>query len=259
VYGLPKLPDPGALIPEVEYTPLPGNNAMPTQEAGRKPARPLPFQPNVNLVDFSADANGDLVAYLAFSNVAPFASKASHFAVYNNLADVPPLSAYPSAFPDQYTIAPGEVSVGTGMVGAGPGDTAYDITVVGPNRFLRRYVGDTEGAGADAWIESSYYDTYEHGRGEQHGRADQHGQPKLKLLLSNGAKKSVTFTITFNNYSSRGPQTVKVKGHDREAWVLDACGSSDGWYDLTITLSNDSSWSQRLTGHLETGRPSVTG
>ena len=259
VYGLPKLPDPGALLPEVEYTPLPGNNAMPTQEAGRKPARPLPFQPNVNLVDFSADANGDLAAYLAFSNVAPFASKASHFAVYNNLADVPPLSAYPSAFPDQYTIAPGEVSVGTGMVGAGPGDTAYDITVVGPNRFLRRYVGDTEGAGADAWIESSYYDTYEHGRGEEHGRADQHGQPKLKLLLSNGAKKSVTFTITFNNYSSRGPQTVKVKGHDREAWVLDACGSSDGWYDLTITLSNDSSWSQRLTGHLETGRPSVTG
>ena len=77
--------------------------------------------------------------------------------------------------------------------------------------------------------------------------------------MSNDAKKSVTFTITFNNYSARAHETVKVHARDRETWVLDACGSSDGWYDLTITLSSDPSWSQRLTGHLETGRASVSG
>jgi len=253
VYGLPKLPDPGALIPETEYTPLPGNNAMPTQEPGRKPARPLPVQPNVNLVDLSTDANGAPALFLEFSNVASFVTKASHFAVYNNLAGVPSLSAYPAAFPGQYTVGVGETLVGTGPVGATHGDTAYDVTVVGPNRFLRRYIGSTETAGADAWVEASYYDSDKHGHVSN-------GQPKLKLWLSNDGDKSVTFTITYNNYAAHSRhETVKVHGNGKETWVLDACGDSDGWYDLTVTLSSDSGWSQRLTGHLETGRASVSG
>jgi phospholipase C len=56
-------------------------DVMPTQESGRKPARPLPFQPNVNLVDFGTDANGALVASLELSNVASFVTKARHFSV----------------------------------------------------------------------------------------------------------------------------------------------------------------------------------
>jgi phospholipase C len=138
------------------------------------------------------------------------------------------------------------------VVGANPGDTAYDITVVGPNRFLRRYVGDAVGAGADVWVEATYYDVDQHGH-------ECNAPPKLKLLLKNDAKRSVTFTITFNSYSARTRQTVRVNAHDREAWVFDACGNSDGWYDLTITVNNDSNWSQRLTGHLETGRASISG
>jgi phospholipase C len=69
----------------------------------------------------------------------------------------------------------------------------------------------------------------------------------------------VTFKITFNNYSSQRPQVVTVAARGKDAWVLDACADSDGWYDLTITVSSDSGWSQRLTGHLETGQASVTG
>ena len=254
VYGLPKLPDPGPLVPEVEYTPLPGNNAMPTQEPGRKPARPLPFQPNANLVDISVDETG-LVVYLELSNVAAFVSKASHFSVYNNRAAVPSLSAYPAAFPDQYTVGAGEVSVGMGKVGASRGDTAYDITVVGPNRFLRRYTGDTEGAGAEARVKVSYYDEDRRG----HGCNDRNARPKLKLSLFNDARKSVTFSITFNNYSSRSQQSVRVEARGVQTWELDACGNADGWYDLTVRLNHDSSWSQRLTGHLETGRASISG
>jgi len=258
VYGLPKLPNPGALIPEVEYVPLPGDNRMPTQEPGRKPARPLPFQPNANLIDLSTDASGALVAYLEFSNVAPFVTKASHFSVYNNLAGVPSLAAYPGAFPGQYTLAAGETRVGTGAVGASPGDTSYDITVVGPNRFLRRYVGNTKGIGANVWIVATYYEADQHGQHGQHGHGS-NAQPKLKLWLHNDTGKGVTFTIAFNNYSARSRETVRVAAGHKEAWDLDACGNSDGWYDLTITLSGDSGWSQRLTGHLETGRASISG
>jgi phospholipase C len=138
------------------------------------------------------------------------------------------------------------------MVGAGAGDTAYDITVVGPNRFLRRYVGDIASAGADARVEAIYYDAVQDGHGHN-------GQPKLELSLHNDGSARVTFTIRLNNYSSRGPQHVAVAARQKEACVLDTCGESDGWYDLTITVSSDSSWSQRLTGHLETGRPSISG
>jgi phospholipase C len=86
------------------------------------------------------------------------------------------------------------------------------------------------------------------------------GQPKLKLWLHNAASEGVTFfTIKFNNYSARAPQQVAVAAGGKEAWVLDAIGESDGWYDVTITVSSDSGWSQRLTGHLETGRASISG
>ena len=93
--------------------------------------------------------------------------------------------------------------MGTGAVGAVPGDTKYDITVIGPNRFLRRYIGDAQGAGAELWLEASYYG--------QHGR-DCNEQPKLKLLLRNDSRRTLTFTITFNNYSTRPHEAIRVFG-----------------------------------------------
>ena len=105
VYGLPDLPDTGPLIGETKYVPLPDTNAMPAQEPGAKPARPLPVQPNANLTGFTTAA-GAVTAQLAFSNSGPHVRKASHFAVYNNLADVPALADYPAGFPGQYTVGP---------------------------------------------------------------------------------------------------------------------------------------------------------
>jgi phospholipase C len=246
VYGLPDLPDTGALIPEVRYTPLPGDNTMPAQEAGTKRARPLPYQPNANLAGFTSGPSG-AVASLTFSNVAPFVTKASHFAVYNNRAGLPSLAQYPAAFPGQYTVAAKATASGTGAVGASAGDTAYDLTVTGPNRFLRRFVGDLSTAGKDLVVEAAYYD----------GKST--ARPKLKLWLRNNGDSRVTFTITHNNYISDGPQTVKVAAHGKEAWAVSPLGVSGGWYDVTVTADCDAAWSQRFTGHLETGEASVTG
>jgi phospholipase C len=41
--------------------------------------------------------------------------------------------------------------------------------------------------------------------------------------------------------------------------VIDPLAGSNGWCDLTITIDGDSTWSQRFTGHIETGEPSITG
>ena len=100
MYGVPKLPSTGPLIPEMRYNPRPAGSKMPTQEPGTRKARPLPFQPNSYLTGFASG-----VARLALSNVAPFVSRASHFAVYDNLAAAPALAQYPAAFPGQHTVA----------------------------------------------------------------------------------------------------------------------------------------------------------
>ncbi|MEU7883047.1 phosphocholine-specific phospholipase C [Microbispora bryophytorum] len=242
VYGMPDLPETGPLIPETRYTPLPGDNTMPTQEEGTKRARPLPYQPNANLTGFTG-----AVANLTFSNEAPFVTKASHFAVYNNRAGLPTLAQYPAAFPGQYTVAAKSTLSGTGAVGSSADDTAYDITVTGPNRFLRRFVGDVTTAGKDLVVEADYYD----------GKSTKN--PKLKLWLRNNGDTRVTFTITHNNYSSGKPQTVKVNAHGKEAWTVNPVKESDGWYDVTVTADNDGGWSQRFVGHLETGEASITG
>ncbi|MFG1865254.1 phosphocholine-specific phospholipase C [Microbispora bryophytorum] len=242
VYGMPDLPETGPLIPETRYTPLPGDNTMPTQEEGTKRARPLPYQPNANLTGFTG-----AVANLTFSNEAPFVTKASHFSVYNNRAGLPTLAQYPAAFPGQYTVAAKSTMSGTGAVGSSADDTAYDITVTGPNRFLRRFVGDVTTSGKDLVVEADYYD----------GKSTKN--PKLKLWLHNNGDTRVTFTITHNNYISGKPQTVKVNAHGKEAWTVNPVKESDGWYDVTVTADNDEGWSQRFVGHLETGEASITG
>ncbi|WP_433062580.1 phosphocholine-specific phospholipase C [Dactylosporangium sp. CS-033363] len=246
VYGLPHLPATGPLVPEMEYTPLPGDNAMPAQEPGTKRARPLPYQPNATLTGFTTGPSG-VVANLRLSNVAPFASKSSHFAVYNNRSGIPALTQYPAAFPGQYTVPARATLNGTGPVGAANGDTVYDLTVTGPNRFLRRFTGDLAKAGKDLAVEASYYD----------GRFS--GEPKLHLELRNRTKRPVTFTVTHNNYVKGRPQTVRVSAHGSGTWSINPCDATHGWYDLTVTADCDASWSQRLVGHLETGRPSITG
>ncbi|MEU7936182.1 phosphocholine-specific phospholipase C [Microbispora bryophytorum] len=242
VYGMPDLPETGPLIPETRYTPLPGDNTMPTQEEGTKRARTLPYQPNANLTGFTG-----AVANLTFSNEAPFVTKASHFSVYNNRAGLPTLAQYPAAFPGQYTVAAKSTMSGTGAVGSSADDTAYDITVTGPNRFLRRFVGDVTTSGKDLVVEADYYD----------GKSTKN--PKLKLWLHNNGDTRVTFTITHNNYISGKPQTVKVNAHGKEAWTVNPVKESDGWYDVTVTADNDEGWSQRFVGHLETGEASITG
>nr|WTB31415.1 phospholipase C, phosphocholine-specific [Streptomyces sp. NBC_00830] len=242
IYGLPDLPDTGDLIPETRYTPLPGDNTMPTQEKGTRPARPLPYQPNANLTGFA-----DGAVKLEFSNEGPFVTKASHFAVYNNRGGFPTLAQYPARFPGQYTVSANTTGTGTGPVGSSADDTAYDLTVTGPNRFLRRFIGDAATAGKDLIVETSYYD----------GKST--ARPKLKLWLCNNGDSPVEFTIAHNSYIHHAPQAVKVAAHSKEAWTVSPLEISGGWYDVTVTADRDHAWSQRFTGHLETGKASITG
>lgn len=102
-------------------------------------------------------------------------------------------------------------------------------------------------AGATATVTVSYY--------EGGFRAG----PALILTLGDDGASDVTYTITHNQYCDEGPKSRKVRAGKHEKVVIDALGRGFGWYDVTLTIDTDPSWSQRYTGHIENGRPSITG
>jgi phospholipase C len=248
VSGLPDLPFITAPVGEADsYEVVPTTNALPLQEPGFKPARPLPYQANAVLTGFTTGSDGTSTANLALSNNGPHVTKSSHFYVYDNLAATPGIVQYPAAFPGSYTVAPSHKIPSSTAATLNIGTSAYDITVVSANRFLRRFTGDVTKAGATAKATVSYY---EDGFGEG---------PSLILELASNGTSDLTYTITHTQYSAQGPKSYKVRAGQSEKVVIDPLASSHGWYDLTITIDGDSTWSQRYTGHLETGEPSITG
>jgi len=254
VFGLPRLPVPGQPIgdpPGGSYHPVPVTNQMPSQEPGRRPARALPCQPNANLDGFTFGGGGAVTANLSFSNNAPHVRKASHFSVYNNVAPDLNLADYPNGFPGQFTVDPAhqmnKTTVGSVDIGSGHGNGVYDLTIVSANRFLRRFTGDVNAPGATAQVAAAYYD---HGWGPR---------PRLLLALTNGDTQEVTFTVTPGNYSDGGQATFRVPAGGLAVYSADPVKTASGWYDVTVTISSDTAWSRRYTGHLETGRDSVSG
>jgi phospholipase C len=249
VYGLPDLPFVTAPVGEANsYQVVPTTNQLPVQEPGAKPARPLPYQANAVLTGFSTNSDGTVTANLALSNNAPHVTRSSVFAVYNNLAPTPSVASYPGGFPGQYTVAGSRKATASTAVTldiGGPGP--YDITVASANRFLRRFTGDTTTAGAAAQVSVAYY---------QGGFG---AQPVLFVNLANNGSADLTYTVTHNQYSAEGPKSYQVRAGQQQRLVVDPLAQTFGWYDITLTIDSDAAWSQRYTGHVENGRPSITG
>jgi phospholipase C len=125
---------------------------------------------------------------------------------------------------------------GGGNLGAGwdlaAGDVAYDLWVLGPNGFHRRLTGSR-----DETMDVE---------GRQEGA-------NLKLILrTNGPARTVL--VTPNAYAKAGKRiAVPAKGQAETTWP-----TLRGWYDLTLTSPQTRSWSRRLAGRLETGKPSIS-
>jgi phospholipase C len=241
VYGLPDLPSTTAteMPANGSYHPPPASNSMPLQDAGTRPARPLPYQPNCNLGAMVLRSDATLRAQLSFSNSGPHVARACHFAVYNNAG---------STTPRQYTVGPsqsGRAHVTNAAVNLGPlpDSGGYDLTVLGPNRFLRRFVGNLSHGDTTSSVQVAITSG---------------DKPVLAFTLRNAGAAPVIFTIR-QAYYSTGTDKIRVLPGHQGRYVLNTMGPSNGWYDVTVTVSGDSSWSRRYVGHLETGRPSVTG
>ena len=236
VPGLPSLPNTDAVIGQINClllpNPDPATNELPAQEQGTKPARALPYQPNAVIDRFEYADGGSVLAWVAMTNGG---DRAAHLSAYAN--------AFRTGGPWQYTVDKDAQDFFN--IGAGYGDGQYDLTVTGPNRFLRRFTGNAAVRGVEV--------------GCTYATAPDTGKQAVFFHLKNESANQVRFTITSNNYRGDGPWTHDVAAGKTLDDYFNAVANAHGWYDFTVTADADQTFSRRFTGHLETGSDSVSG
>jgi phospholipase C len=218
---VPKLPDAaaaGARADAAVKLPAPkiptAGQTLPKQEPGSRPSRALPY---------SVQAHGAVdggALKLTFVNDG---AAGAHFSAYTPGA---------LAGPWAYTVEAGK-SLTAAPLPAG----AYDLTVYGPNGFLRHFAGAAAGLEVEA--------RYEPAGG------------RLTLALSNPGPTPRVAVIHTRAYQTASPRrlTLAPGGKVEDVWFL---GPSHGWYDLEVTDAHDAAFRRRLAGRMETGKPSVS-
>jgi phospholipase C len=207
-----------AALPKTTRPPTPAAPAAPVQAAGTRPSRALPYALEAAfIVDGGAGR-------LALTNTGA-AGAVLHLYDLNDLAGIP----------RRYTLG-----AGAKLEDALPlADGAYDLWLLGPNGFHRRFRG---AAGAELEVAVAYYAA----------------QGQLGLSLRNPGRRPVEALIAANAYAGAvEPQRVFI-GAGSPAIQFWPVGPSGGWYDLSLTLDGHPAWLRRLAGRVETGRPSVS-
>ncbi|MEU3923487.1 phospholipase domain-containing protein, partial [Streptomyces sp. NPDC029004] len=194
--------------------PAPAVGTMPRQEPGAKPTRPLAYAPHV---DGSADP-GAGTYQLTFSG-GP-AAGAQFYVTSANRTDAP----------WTYTTEAGRSIADNWNSRYSKGVT--DLTVHGPNGFLRRFRNPGKTAGPEV--------------AARHNAAT----GNLDLTFTNAGTADAYLTVT-NAYAGT-PQTFTVRRGATVTHSVDL-GACRNWYDVTVTSTTSSNFLRRLAGKVETG------
>jgi phospholipase C len=211
--GLPAMAQAQASLPWPKPPASP--EPLPRQEPGRRPARALPYA-----FDVTAEAGPEGLA-LAIANTG---AAGAAFGLYPAAGETGPWF---------YAVEAGKAVHDRLPAPAG----AYDLTLHGPNGFLRGFRGAaTPGAEVAA----------------RHDAA----RGRLVLIIRNDGHAPVEVRVA-DAYSKAPARTHRLApgGRIEDAWPIAA---SAHWYDLSVTTPSDPAYLRRLAGHVETGRPSLS-
>ena len=203
---------------------VPATQTQPQQERGGRNARALPYE---LFVDAAENPSAKTVQ-LTFMNTGGVAAV---FQVYSANA---PTSV------KRYTVAANTKLSDTWAQQQSAGvPLVYDLTVVGPNGFIRRFASaGAVGAMPEATV------CYEISQGD------------LSLNLSNAGAASSVFTVTDNRYGVPAQTVTVLAGKTTQlAWSL---STSKRWYDISVTSDTDAHFLRRFAGHVETGAAGIT-
>jgi phospholipase C len=225
-----RLPKTDAFLPPVDE--LAGGNVqtfipslgtvivgIPPQEKGVRPARALPYELNVYAV---VDASAGTVV-LTFVNTG---GAAVVFQVR---------SGNPADVVRTYTVESGKQLAATWKV-----TSSYALSVYGPNGFVRYFTGSI-GSGAAALDVSSTYSTG--------------GAGSIAWSVTNVAISPVVVNV-LDAYTGDFVEQVLQPGESFEKEL--SLKQFYGWYDLIVTVAEDSTFNYRLAGHVETGGDSFS-
>jgi phospholipase C len=202
--------------------PVPVDQNVPAQEPGVRLARPVPYELHVR-----ADVDSDGTVRLHLANTG------RSTAVYQVR------SGDGASGPWTYTVGPAkEVTDQWDLAAQGKLD--YDLSVYGPNGFLRAYKGQVASGHSANLQVLAIYEPLTH---------------DITLEIQNRSRARSTVQI-WDAYAKRKTHFTLLPGQvTLKRWSLDR---SYGWYDFTLEVAEDPSFQQRLGGHVETGRDSVS-
>ncbi|MEV7341300.1 phosphocholine-specific phospholipase C [Streptomyces sp. NPDC093544] len=201
-----------------DYVPTPpANPVLPKQERGSRPARPLKYAP---VVDGSADVAAGKFT-LTFGSGAK--AGAAFLVTSGNRTDGP----------WTYTTEAGKKVADTWNSAYSNG--SYDLTVHGPNGFLRTFKGPGKKAGPEVTA--------------------RHVGDNVELTLSNKGSGTVNLKVS-DGYGGRS-KSFKVRSGTTVKHTVDL-RASKRWYDLTVVSDADASFLREFAGHVENGRPGVS-
>jgi phospholipase C len=192
---------------------------VPAQEKGIRPARALPYELNVQA---SVSASDNTVG-LTFYNTG-------HAAVVFQVR-----SGNPADLVRQYTVEPGKILSDTWNV-----TSIYNLSVYGPNGFVRYFNGSIGSSAAYLNVSSGY------------GIA---GGGSILLTITNVGDSQAEVSL-LNAYTGK----VNTRGL-KSTWTSQQILSLNqfyGWYDVIITVAEDPTFQYRLAGHVETGKDSFS-
>jgi phospholipase C len=206
-----------------DYVPTPPTDqALPAQEPGTRPARALPYELHVH---GHAELNSQTIK-LDFGNTGK-ATAVFHVRSGNTATG-----------PWSYTVAPHNDVSDSWPLSSNPGGE-YDLSVYGPNGFLRSFKGSTGSHNAANVHVTSRY------------REDRRG---LTLDIVN--RGSTTQVSVLDVYTSeKTTHNLKAGETLTKTWSLE---KSHNWYDLVVEVSSDSTFQRHIAGHVETGEDSIT-
>jgi phospholipase C len=217
------LPSPTELGGQDGSTYVPALNGViigvPKQEHGVRPSRALPYE-----LDVSAEVNVTAQTLtLLFVNTG---RAGAVLQVRSGKATDPVRN---------YTVEAGKSLTGIWNVGS-----SYDLSVYGPNGFTRYFKG-TAGAKSANLVVAAYYERESCG--------------SIGLGIANASAGAVTVQVLEAYTGKRLTVPLHHGAGFEDVRQLD---QHFGWYDLLITVAEDPTFRYRFSGHVETGRDSVS-
>jgi phospholipase C len=227
-FSVPTLPDTVPLITQSDAeksfpavtAPAEGAQAMPAQEAGTRPHRPSQLMPHADVT-----------------------VNRSAFTVTATMSNTGHVGASLFVFPDKFQAAsatPFTVVKGASKTyqwtAAKQDNYGYAFSIYGPDGFVRSFAGDIIPASTTTGQIPRVAATPVTG----HARS-------LRLTLANDGTKTVTYTLTVNDYAGTSRTlTVGARGSASVRWPVDA----DGYYDVIITANTSDGFTRRYAGRI---------